>query len=72
MEGRRRRWPWQGWRILGGAPVPPDRRSLRASDGVDEAAIGTTDPAETAGGPDIARDYGRLGDPLEGDRGRQG
>lgn len=58
----------RGWRLLGGAPVPPERRSRRSSDGVDEAAIGAVDPAEPGGGADIARDFGDLGDPFADDR----
>jgi hypothetical protein len=46
--------------------VPPERRSLRSSDGVDEAAIGgDPDVAEPGGGQEIARDLGDLGDPFD-------
>jgi hypothetical protein len=66
QERERRRWPWQGWRIFGGAPTPPERRSLRSSDGIDEAAIGgDLDVAEPGGGQEVARDLGELGDPFE-------
>jgi hypothetical protein len=58
-----RRWFWQDWRIFGGAPVPPARRTLRWSDGVDAASIGA-DVDDAGGGADIARDFGDLGDPL--------
>jgi hypothetical protein len=71
-ERRPRRWPWSGWRLRGGTPVPPEPRHLRSSDGIDEAAIGATDPAEPGGGADIARDFGDLGDPFDSERGRQG
>jgi hypothetical protein len=59
----RRRWAWSDWRILGGAPVPPVRRTLRAGDGLDEASIGGG-PSDPGGGADIARDWGDLGDPF--------
>jgi hypothetical protein len=73
MEGGRRRWPWGGWRIRGGTAVPPERRSLRSSDGIDEAAIGgDPDVAEPGGGQEIARDFGDLGDPFDRDPGRPG
>ena len=72
MEGHRRRWPWQGWRLLGGARTPPEHRTLRRSDGLDEAAIGAVEPAEPGGGADLARDFGDLGDPFVSERGRQG
>jgi hypothetical protein len=62
-----RKWPWRGWRLLGGTPVPPLRRTLRAGDGIDEASIGGG-PGEPGGGADIARDFGELGDPFSGDR----
>lgn len=73
MEQRRpRRWPWSGRRLLGGTPVPPEARRLRAGDGIDEAAIEATDAGEPGGGADIARDVGDLDDPFDGERGRQG
>jgi hypothetical protein len=59
QEPTRHRRPWIGWRILGGAPVPPIRRTLRAGDGIDEAAIGG-DVGDPGGGADIARDFGDL------------
>lgn len=62
-----RRRGWQTWRILGGARVPPDRRTLRHSDGVDEASIGGG-PGEPGGGADIARDFGDLGGPFAEER----
>jgi hypothetical protein len=58
-EAKPRRWPWRTWRILGGTPVPPERRSRRASDGIDEASIGGG-PGDPGGGADIARDFGDL------------
>jgi hypothetical protein len=62
-EGRGIRWPWVGWRLRGGAPVPPERRTLRSGDGIDEAAIGGG-AGEPGGGADIASDFGDLPDPL--------
>jgi hypothetical protein len=43
------------------------RRTLRAGDGIDEASIGGG-PGEPGGGADIARDFGKLGDPFSSDR----
>lgn len=65
-DRERRRWPWRGWRLRGGASVPPVRRTWRASDGIDEASIGGG-PADPGGGADIARDWGELGDPFAKD-----
>jgi hypothetical protein len=66
-----RRWPFGGWRIRGGAPVPPQRRSLRAGDGIDEAAIGSTEVGEPGGGQEIARDWGPFPDPLADEEDRR-
>jgi hypothetical protein len=66
-EGASRRRGWHTWRLLGGARVPPDLRTLRHSDGIDEASLGGG-PGEPGGGADIARDFGDLGDPFADDR----
>jgi hypothetical protein len=46
--------------------VPPVRRTLRASDGIDEAAVGGG-PDDPGGGMDIARDLGPFEEPRAGD-----
>jgi hypothetical protein len=66
-ERRRRRWPWNGWRLRTGAPAPPKSPRLPAIDEGAERATSRAEP-EPEAGADIARD-----DPFDSsERGRQG